>query len=330
MKGSVLILMLLVMPAVTQPRGIAPIPANGTHDVSTKLFAMCVVGAVRSLDDPAVMDGFRKHVAPFALAQQADIFYHLYTGTEASSKGQHAIDPEQRAGSMADALLYATSWRFQFNENVFQCDTPATGKFFKISSCAGMVLQHAKAEHVTYKYFLVFRPDFKITSFILPNMSAVEPGWAAVRKEGACDCVMASFHEGVRVAQHLTHQTTCCDKQNRTPTGCFLPGLETPSGNFMFDTRWYGNDAHHLRNEMPRVGVFSLGSLVRTSEQLADIAGRDMTGLHGSTRNVPLSEDSQVLLSPVLAWPRSCAAEMWSCRVDFMKQALKWGSISRL
>ena len=96
-----------------------------------------------------------------------------------SAKGQLALDPPSRAAPLAHALDLATRFRFQFEartlpratrvrardsfflvqENAYQCGMVATGKYFKISSCAGMVTEHAEMHDVVYDSFLVMRCD---------------------------------------------------------------------------------------------------------------------------------------------------------------------------
>ena len=164
------------------------------------------------------------------------------------------------------------------------------------------------------------RPDFLITSLNLPNITRVEPGWAAIIHQNMCDCVLSDFRDGIRAARALT-SAKCCDLEKREPVACFIPGKQAPRANFMFETHFWVEQK--LRNENSRAGLFADGFLTRTQEQVDQISGRSGLEMHGrSRRNITLHDltSMHVHLSPVLAWPLSCIED---CRVAFIQRALE-------
>jgi hypothetical protein len=308
----------IVDAAFGQREGKPTVLTNGSSEGATtqKTAAICYAGAARSMDDHVVRTTLYKHlIQPLEAAGGVDTFFHVHVGKELSERGQESVPPE-RAGTMYEALSNASLFRFQYQENPFTCGQQATGKFWKVSRCAEMVMNYSRKHGITYDLFFLMRPDWapsklsinKIlrlkkrrdkTKRVRPDQAA--PHWIKVDDQGSnCDCVAADYAPGI-IAASTADKAVCCDVVKREPRECFVGGLEQPEANYILRR-------HFMKENVQNPWRFALGWLVRTKrmERLIENASQQNSGnwarlLHGKYRT-DVRRHEHPRMSPVVSW----------------------------
>ena len=84
--------------------------------------------------EPDVMVNAAQYLVDPIKRAGGDIFYHLFVGREVSKKGQAYAVTRKSAPRLVEALARATMFRFQYEENEFQCGQMATGRYLKIAT----------------------------------------------------------------------------------------------------------------------------------------------------------------------------------------------------
>ena len=304
-----------------------------------KRYAVCVVGAVRSMMQQDVVSGFHDNIVmPWIADGRGDLFYHVFVGEELSARGQATMTVDD-AGPLAKALQNATRFRLQFDENPFTCEQQTTGKFYKIAQCAHMVQAYALETGTEYETFVFVRPDFlfqqplKLTPPALP----AQP-WLYLEQYADCDCVAANFSTGIAAALALP-AAECCDTQIRRPPACFLShvtadgSLLAPKPNFIFERHLntfvqqarahegYASEGRD-RNGGAEVVLKVTGRLVRTKHQTKIMRKFTVYELHGKVRP-HVRTPATPRMSHVTSWGQECGSEGGAeCRAEVMRQLL--------
>lgn len=269
--------------ALAVPAGSIIIPLGkeprSPSKVCERTYAVCVVGAVRSMDYAEVRNSFENNVVG-PLGGCGDIFHYLFVGDELSDRGQRKLN-KSRSKSMVKALTHSTQVALQYAENGFSCGQQTTGRYHKMAECARMVRRYEYQHHIAYDIFILTRPDVKYLGPV-PMFSTqpfdlfrnMGPGWFKTYAEG--DLYAMSGRSGIRAVENAA-AAKCCDVKSRRPAQCFIDGLKEPRSNFIFH--------RHLRarlREIRKDGGFGI-TLVRTPDMFHN--GRSSEGdEHGRYR----------------------------------------------
>eukprot|EP00438_Fugacium_kawagutii_P009210 Skav205372 [mRNA] locus=scaffold4386:84915:85931:- [translate_table: standard] len=252
--------------------------STSVSEPSTKDYAVCVVGAVRSMTAREVMQSWSENLVKVAKRSPngADFFYHLFVGTELSARGQSAL-PKSAAENLSVALMHATQFQFQYTENDFTCEQMTSGRFFKVSQCASMIRRYQMRENVNYRAIVFTRPDMIISEFkTLPDLKKCQTPAARWWMNLVDGDMYAMSGDALDVAENLT-EAECCNSTSRLPLACFIPGQEAPRPNYLL--------ARHFWSQLSGVKKcwnFE-GKLVRTPEMMRNHA--DVPSLmHGKYR----------------------------------------------
>jgi len=238
--------------------------------------AACVVGAVRSLLEADVRDAFQQYLLN---ATHVDVFFYLFVGEEISVKGQKALQLA-KAIQLRQFTAQAIEAKIQMVENNFSCGQMSTGSFYKIARCAQMVEQHARQHAVHYTSLLLTRPDMRLLGQLPTRVPSI-PRWMSLLNS---ETYFLDYNAGIRLSMSLP-QAMCCDPVRRTPRGCFVDALVEPDVAFMKE--------HHFMRHMHLIALAHVPArIVRSSQQVAEIAHRSCHTLHGKYRDhVELAPD---------------------------------------
>jgi hypothetical protein len=292
----------------------------GSTRAKKRAFAVCLVGAARSMDNLGIVNSLHANVIrPLEAVGGADLFFHVHVGKELSERGQDAVSPE-RAESMANALQNATQFRFQYQENDFTCGQMATGKFWKVSQCAHMVMNYSRTTGTKYDCFLLLRPDWYVRKIEFKKILRMqrrrdrhqrESTWIKVQTKFVCDCTVADYTPGILAASTLD-RAACCNIEKREPSECFINGLQEPDANFLFRRHFMG-DTSEVR-AWAGGWVYAMGNLVRINKTLAIIAQAKKEkksswakALHGKYRQ-DVGRHERPRMSEVITWMEGTTA----------------------
>jgi len=235
-----------------------------------------VAGAVRSLLEADVRGAFQQYLFN---ATNVDVFFYLFVGTEMSVKGQRALKLAD-AVQLRQFIAHATETKFQMVENNFSCGQMSTGSFYKIARCAHMVDKHARQHAVHYTSLLLTRPDLRLLGQLPTRVPSI-PSWMSMLNS---ETYFLEYNVGVRLSMSLPG-ALCCDHIRRTPRGCFVDGLAKPDVAFI-------KEQHFMQHMHFSTLAHVPAKIVRSSQQVAEIAHRSCHALHGKYRDhVDLAPD---------------------------------------
>jgi len=220
---------------------IVPYPGlnttNTTNTTKLRRYAVCVVGAVRSMTEPGMVHNFGSNFLKHMMGSR-DVFFYLYVGKELSKRGQDGLTTKHAPGLVA-ALRRATLFQFQYEENTFTCGQQSTGRFYKQAQCANMVLAHQASHGIRYQLFVLTRPDlfyrspFPAVWFRAFSKRADEKYKECMLATMANSEVLAISGSALNLVARLP-RAACCDNAKRLPAVCFSHGLEEPNPNYIF------------------------------------------------------------------------------------------------
>jgi hypothetical protein len=244
--------------------GLTALPAS----VTAKEFAVCIVGAPRSMAEPSVHGTMGENLLNGYTPDQYDIFYYLTVGVEVSVKGSGSSYKGKEA-SLAPMLQHATQVRLQYNESPPLCRSVTAARWSKVGRCAHMAVNYSSTHNITYRMMYVFRPDQTFHPGFLPAVQLALPNepWYSIWCYG--DAIAVDGRAGIHALLHVHAKMKCCNVKLREPRACFVPSRTLPNGtlyepaapepNWLFD-RYLESQLHNKLDWLRRVAAIGGGN----------------------------------------------------------------------
>jgi len=282
-----------------------------SRNVTHKSFAVCIVGAPRTMLMKNVHDTLYSTLYDLYPPKDYDAFYYISLPPKELSIKNVNFKIKGHEAQFAHVMRAATQIQFQYDENPPICHSHTAARFWKWGQCAHMAGAYATKHNVDYKILFVFRPDQRWFHYFHKNMTKKllqSNQWYMQWCHG--DCYALPFTRGVHLLKRVDTDMKCCDTKKREPKSCFLGGrwhnkswvvpvAPEPNEMFRIYVSSHLHEAIKWDKRIPVIGPAD-AAIIREPNFFKEIGKTPLFVLHDAKNDVPVTIAPRV--SPVIEW----------------------------